>query len=102
MSNPQTISAPPSSCAIAAPQGPFQRFGLAQYRVHVLLGRNHHPGSTPTDSPQFFGNRLKVEHQVGIGANELPDFIHQENQAMLRSFRIEVLFHPLTEVLDGQ
>ena len=31
------------------------------------------------DGAQLFGDRLQVEHQVGVGADELPDFIDQED-----------------------
>ena len=52
------------------------------------------------DGPQLLGDRLQVEHQVRVGADELTDFIDQEHDAVLRPFGIEVLLDPLAEVLD--
>ena len=52
--------------------------------------------------PKFLGDRLQVEHQVGVGADELADFIDQEDEPVLRPLRVEVLLDPLAEVLDRQ
>ena len=48
--------------------------------VHVLLRGHEHP-STPTAlRVQRLGDRLKVQHQVRVGADELPDLIDEEVQ----------------------
>ena len=38
----------------------------------------------PYRSCQVFSDGLQVEHQVGICADELPDFIDKEYEAVLR------------------
>ena len=46
--------------------------------------------------------RLQVEHQVAIGADELADFIDQEDEPVVRPLGIEIFLDPFAEVLDGQ
>ena len=75
---------------------------LAQHGVHVFLGRDDDPGPATADRPQLLGDRLQVEHQVGVGADELADFIDQEDEPVLRPLGVQVLLDPLAEVLDGQ
>ena len=75
---------------------------VPEHCVHVFLGGDDDPGPATADRPQFFRDGLQVEHQVGVVANELPDLIHQEYDAVLRPLRFQVLFGPLTEILNGQ
>ena len=81
----------------------FLRLGhLAQHGVHVLLRRDDDPGPATADRAQLLGDRLEVEHQVGVAADELADLIDQEDQPVLRPLGVQVLLDPLAEVLDGQ
>ena len=50
--------------------------------------------------PRFFRDGLQVEHQVGVGPDELADFIDQEHDPMLRPLGIQVFLDPFAEVLD--
>ena len=73
---------------------------VAQHGVHVFLGRDDDPGPATADRPQLLRDGLQVEHQVGVGADELADFIDQEHDPVLRPLGIQVLLDPLAEVLD--
>jgi len=42
----------------------------------------------------------KLSHQVGVSSDELANFIDQEHDPVLRTFGIQILLHPLAEVLD--
>ena len=44
--------------------------------------------------------RLSI--RCDVGADELPDLIDQEEEAVLRPLRVQVLLDPFAEVLDGQ
>ena len=75
---------------------------LAEDLVDVLLRRDDDPGGGAADGAQVLRDGLQVEHQLAVLADELPDLVDQENQAVLRAPGIQVLLHPLAEVLDAQ
>ena len=75
---------------------------LAEHRVDVLLGGHHHPGPPAADGAEVLGDGLQVEHQVGVLADELPDLVDQEDDAVAGAAAVEVLLDPLGEVLDGE
>jgi len=54
---------------------------FAEDGVDVLLGGDHHPGPAAADGAEVLGDGLQIEHQGGILANELAEFIHQEDDA---------------------
>ena len=72
-----------------------------QYRVHIGLRGYYDPGTPLTDGTQVFRDGLQGQHQAGITANKLTDFIHQEQYPVFRIFTVQVLFDPVTEVFYG-
>jgi hypothetical protein len=56
-----------------------QRFAKAG-SVHVLLRRYDHPSPPPANRAELLGDSLQVEHQVGVGADELADLVHKERR----------------------
>jgi len=77
-------------------------FHLPEDGVDVFLGRDHHPGPALADRAEVLRDRLQIEHPVRIAANKLPNFIHQEDQAMIWALFVEVGLDPVTEMLDRQ
>jgi len=75
---------------------------FAQNGVNVFLRGDHDPGAPLADGAQLFGDRLQVEHQMRVGADELADFVNEEDQPAVGAFRVEVILHPLAEVFDRQ
>ena len=75
---------------------------VAQNGVHVLLGGDDHPRAATAERPQFFRDRLQVEHQMRVGPDEPADFVDEERDPMPRPFRVQVFVHPLAEILDRQ
>ena len=70
-------------------------------RVEVLLRSHDDPRPALTDRAQLLGNRLEIQHEVGICSDELPYLVDEEHQSMSVATPVEVLLHPLREVLDG-
>ena len=68
--------------------------------VHVLLRGHEHP-STPTAlRVQRLGDRLKVQHQVRVGADELPDLVDEEVQPKTCWLLVQPGTDLVGEVLD--
>ena len=44
---------------------------------------------------------MQVEHQVSVPTDELPDFIDQEDDAVILALLVEILLHPLAKILDS-
>ena len=57
---------------------------LAEHGVDVFLRGHDHPGPALADRAELLGDGLQVEHQMGIGADELADLIDQKDEAVLR------------------
>ena len=75
---------------------------LAEHGVDVLLGCDDDPGPAAADRAEFLGDRLEIEHQMRVGADELADFIDQEEQSVVRPLGVEILLDPFAEVLDRE
>ena len=52
--------------------------------------------------PSSSGDGLQIEHQVGIGADELPDLVNEKDDAVGRPPGIQVALDPLAEILASQ
>src|ERR1019366_3169954 len=58
---------------------------FADHGINVLLRGDNDPCSASTDCAELLRDRLHVEHQVGVRANELADLINQEYESMIGS-----------------
>ncbi|MCY1286006.1 hypothetical protein D9M69_383460 [compost metagenome] len=73
---------------------------LTEHRIHVGLGGDDDPGAALADGAEVFSDGLQGQHQTGIAADELADLVHQEQDTVLGRLGLEVLAHPVAEVLD--
>jgi len=65
------------------------------------LGCDDYPSASPADRSEFFGDRLKVKHQMGISTDELAHFVDEKNDTVVWAFGVEIVLDPLAEVLHG-
>ena len=59
----------------------FGFIGFAYGFVDIFLTGDNDPGSPIAQGSQLFGNRLQGQHELGVVANELPDFVDQKDDA---------------------
>ena len=69
--------------------------------VHVLLGGDEHPRPSLALRVQGLGDRLQVEHQFGVRADELADLVDEEVQPVGGFLPVQPGLDLLSEVLDG-
>src|SRR5690606_88191 len=73
---------------------------VADDLVHVLLRGDHHPGAPAALGVQAVGNYLEVEHQVGVGADELANLVDVEVEAVAVGLLVEPRLDLVREVFD--
>ena len=69
--------------------------------VDVLLAGHDDPRLAHALLAQFLGHSLKVEHQLGVVANVLTNFIHQKYNMMVVSLAVNVCLDTLGKVFDA-
>ncbi len=55
-----------------------------------------------TDCAKLFGDSLKIEHEVGVAADELADLIRQEHDAVVRALAVQIALDPFGEIFHRQ
>ena len=69
--------------------------------IHVLLAGDTHPCAPVAARAQRLHDRLQVQHELGVGADELADLVHHEQQAMPLRLSLQPLGDLIGEVLNG-
>ena len=69
--------------------------------VDVLLAGHDDPSFAHALLTKFLGNGLEIEHQLGIIADVLPDFIHQKYNMVVVPLALDIALDALGEVLDA-
>ena len=67
--------------------------------IDVFLCSDNNPCFSMATRAELFRHRLKVQHQAGICADELPDLIHQKDHSL--PGLLNILVHPLGKILNG-
>ena len=72
-----------------------------RYAVDILLAGYDDPNLATAFGTQLLHNGLQVEHQAGIVADILADFIHQKNQVEVGGFALHVFGDFLGQAVDA-
>ena len=79
-----------------------RRGHVAEDLVELLLSRDHHPGPALTDGAEVLDDRLEVEHQPAVAADERSHLVHQEHEPAALCLLVEVVLHVFGERLDAE
>jgi hypothetical protein len=74
--------------------------GLANGGINVFLAGDDDPGAALALGAQLLGDGLQAEHELGIGADELPHLVHQENDLVVGGLGGEVVIDNLGKAFD--
>ena len=74
---------------------------VADDLVHVLLRGHEYPRAALALGVEALGDRLEVEHQVRVGADELADLVDEEVEPETFGLLVQPSLDLVGEVLDG-
>ena len=73
---------------------------VTNHLVDVLLRGHEQPSPSAALSVERLSDGLKVQHQLCVGTDELPDFVDEEVQSVAHRLLVQPGAHFLGEVLD--
>lgn len=79
----------------------FHALERAEHAFQIGLRRHEHPSPTVANGAEGFRHGLKIQHELGVLADELADFVHEKVQAETGGLPGDVVFDHLREAFDG-